>query len=338
MVDYTADKIKDEGGRAGARVCFGKPNMPPASKEPYRAASPQGFKLRFERTPVAAVAVLDAAAGHGMPQPVTIRFVMYHDQPFLDMEITFHDKPLEPWPEAGWLCLPLKVDQPAFKLGRLGAVTDLEHETIAGSNRDVLCLNHGMAMVDAQGTGVGVYAMDSPLVSFERPGIYRYSRDFMPAKAWAYVNLFNNAWSTNFRDWLGGTWTSRVRLWAFGRYDAESALVTPALESRCPLLAAATDAPAGSRPAAQAGLSLSRKGVLVTAFGSNPDGSGIVLRLWEQAGRNGICSVQLPTGMNVSKVQPVDLRGRPTGTPLSVSNGAFSISLGAFAPASFVIE
>jgi hypothetical protein len=337
--DRAAKYVADYScGGEGARVCFGKPNMPPTNKEPYRVASPQEFKLRFEQTPVAAVAVLDAVARHGIPQPITIRFVMYHKQPFLDMEITLHDKPLDSWPEAGWLCLPLKVDQPAFKLGRLGAVTDLKQETISGSNRDVLCLNHGVAMVDAQGTGVGVYAMDSPLMSFERPGIYRYSRDFIPKKAWAYVNLFNNAWSTNFRDWLGGTWTSRVRLWAFERYDTESSLVTPAMESRCPLLAATTDAPAGSRPATQAGLSLSRKGILVTAFGSNPDGSGIVLRLWEQAGSNGICNVQLPIGMNVSKVQPVDLRGRSTGEPLSVSNGAFSISLQAFAPASFVIE
>jgi alpha-mannosidase len=338
VADYAYGKIPDPGSRGGACVCFGKPNMPPASQEPYCAASPQEFNLRFEQTPVAAVAVLDAAAGHGIPQPLTIRYVLYHDQPFLDIEVTLHDKPLDPWPEAGWLCLPLKVDQPAFKLGRLGAVTDLKRDTVAGSNRDVLCLNHGLALVDPQGAGAGVYTMDSPLVSFERPGLYRYSADFMPEKPWTYVNLFNNTWSTNFRDWLGGTWTSRVRLWAFGRYEAEPALVTPALESRCPLLATTTDAAPGSQPAVQTGLAISEKGVLVTAFGPNPDGSGTVLRLWEQAGRSGTCTVRFPTGMNVSSVQPVDLRGRPKGTPLPVFNDAFSTPLNAFAPVSFVIE
>ena len=217
--------------------------MPPASEVPYRAASPQEFKLRFEQTPVAAVAIMKAAASHGIPQPVEVRLVMYHDQPYIDLEVTLHEKPLEPWPEAGWLCLPLKINDPSFKLGRLGAVTDLKLDTVPGSNRDILCLKYGLAMVDPQGKGAGVYAMDSPLVSFERPGIYRYSPDFIPQKSWVYVNLFNNAWSTNFRDWLGGTWTSRVRLWTVDRYEAEPSLVTPAVESRCPLLAATTDAP-----------------------------------------------------------------------------------------------
>ncbi len=338
VMEYTRESIPAEGDRSGARLCFGKPNMPPAAQQPYRVVSPQGFKVRFEQTPLAAVAVMEAPAGQGVPQPVTVRLVMYHDQPYVDLELTLDGKPLEPWPEAGWLCLPLKVEQPAFKLGRLGAVTDLERDTIAGSNRDVLCLNHGLALVGGDGAGVGACAMDSPLVCFERPGLYRYSRDFMPRKSWVYVNLFNNTWSTNFRDWLGGTWTSRVRLWAFGHYNAESALVAPALESRCPLLAATTDAPAGPQPATQAGLKLSAKGVLVTAFGSNPDGPGTVLRLWDQAGRSGLCTVELPAGMNVSSVQPVDLRGRANGTPLAVSKGAFSVPLKANAPASFLIE
>ena len=337
VADYVYSKVDTSFSHFAGPLCFGKPNMPPASKEPYCAASPRGFTLRFQQTPVAAVAIMDAVADPGIPQPVTVRVIMFHDRPCIDLEVTLHDKPLEPWPEAGWLCLPLKVDRPAFQLGRLGAVVDLQRDTVAGSNRDLLCLNHGAAVVDAQGVGVGFYPMDSHLVSFERPGLYRYSRDFLPAKSWIYVNLFNNAWSTNFRSWFGGTWTSRVRLWTFDRYDVGSSLVTPALESRCPLLAATSDAPPGSQPASQAGLELSAKGVLVTAFGPNPDGSGMVLRLWEQAGRGGDCTVRLPVGMDVSSVQPVDLRGRPVGTSLPVSNGVFATPLRAFAPASFIL-
>ena len=313
VMDYTAEKISNEGARAGARVCFGKPNLPRAAREPYRATSPQGFKVRFEHTPLAAAAVMAAAAGHGMPQPVTVRLVMYQDQPYIDIEVTLHDKPLEPWPEAGWLCLPMKVEQPAFKLGRLGAVTDLERDTVPGSNRDVLCLNHGEALIDSQGAGVGIYAMDSPLVSFERTGLYRYSRNFMPKKSWAYVNLFNNTWSTNFRDWLGGTWTSRVRLWAICHYDAEQSLVTPALESRCPLLATTTDAPPGKLSTVQTGLGISKKGRSRNGFRRQSGRSGHCLCLWEQAGRSGNCEVRLPVGMKVSAIRPIDLRGRPSG-------------------------
>ena len=56
-----------------------------------------------------------------------------------------------------------------------------------------------------------------------------------------YVNLFNNQWTTNFRFWNSGTWTYRVRLWSIATYEPAPDLITPSLEARYPLLAAATD-------------------------------------------------------------------------------------------------
>jgi len=157
-------------------------------------------------------------------------------------------------------------------------------------------------------------------------------------KQLAYVNLFNNQWNTNFRLWNAGTWTSRVRLWAIDQYDAQSTLITPSLEARLPLQAALADGKPGTLPPAERGLELSRKGVLVTAFGPNPDGDGIVLRLWEYAGATGGCEIRLPAGMSPRTVVPVDLRGRPRGKPIEVTDRAFNISLAAFAPASFTIR
>jgi hypothetical protein len=40
-----------------------------------------------------------------------------------------------------------------------------------------------------------------------------------------YINLFNQ-WSTNFRLWNSGTWSSRVRLWSVDGGDVEKNLVT----------------------------------------------------------------------------------------------------------------
>src|ERR1035437_1285074 len=180
--------------------------------------------------------------------------------------------------------------------------------------------------------------MDYPLVSLDTPGCWRYSLDFVPRKSVAYVNLFNNQWNTNFRLWNRGTWTSRVRLWAIQRYAAESAIITPSLEARYPLLAAVSDGAPGVLPVSRQGLELSRKGMLVTAYGSNPDGPGTVLRLWEQAGNSGTTRVRLPEGTNVKQVQPVDLRGRPIGKPIPVKNGSFKVEVGAFAPVSLVLD
>jgi alpha-mannosidase len=77
---------------------------------------------------------------------------------------------------------------------------------------------------------------------------------------------------------------------------------------------------------------------LVTAYGSNPDGPGTVLRLWEQAGKSGTTSVHLPEGSATKQVQPVDLRGRPVGKPIPVRNGTFKVEVGAFAPVSLVFD
>ena len=91
-------------------------------------------------------------------------------------------------------------------------------------------------------------------------------------------------------------------------------------------------------PAAKTGISISRVGVLVTAFGENPDRNGTILRFWEHAGVSGKCEVILPEGMKFTSVQPVDLRGRKIGKPIFTKDRKFSFDLGAYAPASFVLK
>ena len=38
-------------------------------------------------------------------------------------------------------------------------------------------------------------------------------RDFVARKPDVFVNLFNNVYSTNFAQWIEGSWPLRVRLW-----------------------------------------------------------------------------------------------------------------------------
>jgi hypothetical protein len=128
-----------------------------------------------------------------------------------------------------------------------------------------------------------------------------------------------------------------VRLWSVDRYDAESELVTPSWEARSPLLAAAFDGPAGASPPSRAGLELSRKGILVMAFGPNPDGDGTILRLWEQAGQDGPCEIRLPEGVRPASIWRSDLRGRLHGEPIPVRDGKFEIPLPPYAPATLLI-
>ncbi|MBN2507167.1 MAG: hypothetical protein JXQ71_10770 [Verrucomicrobia bacterium] len=77
---------------------------------------------------------------------------------------------------------------------------------------------------------------------------------------------------------------------------------------------------------------------MVTALGPDPDGSGLLLRLWELAGDHGPCKVRLPPRLDVATAQPVDLRGKPQGHAIPVSKGAFRFECAAFAPASFRLQ
>ncbi len=317
---------------------LGKPNLPPASEVPYRAFSPKNFKLSIERTRMAQTATLVAPATDDLPA-VTTRLTLYQEQPYADFELTVHDKPSDPWPEAGWLCLPFNIEAPQFRLGRLGSIIDPVRDIVPGANRHLYGLDTGLTITDTAGRGVGLCALDNPLVSLDSPGCWKHSLDFVPRRPAVYVNLFNNQWTTNFRLWNSGTWTARVRVWSVrDAKDTAEALTAPALEARFPLRVAWADGPGGPLPARQAGLSVECQGVRVTAFGPNPDGPGIVLRLWEYAGQGGRCGVRLPPGLDPRFVQPVDLRGRPLGAPLPVRARVFSLNLKPFAPASVVIR
>jgi hypothetical protein len=252
------------------------------------------------------------------------------------IELRLEQKPADPWPEAGWLCLPLQVDQPRFRLGRQGSIVDPAQDIVRGANRHLLGINSGLTVTDPQGRGVGICPLDNPLVSLDVPGCWKYSKDFVPQQSRVYVNLFNNQWTTNFRLWNEGTWVAQVRIWAVESANA-TGLAIPSLEARFPLLAGFAEGPGGSLPASRRGVELSTR-ALVTACGPHPDGTGTVLRLWEHLGYEGACEVRLPEGMVVSAAQPVNLRGQSCGETVRVEDGRFTIGLKPFAPASFVLH
>ena len=78
-------------------------------------------------------------------------------------------------------------------------------------------------------------------------------------------------------------------------------------------------------------------GVQVTAFGPNPDGEGIILRFWEQAGQDGVCTVKLPEALRSHKARLCNLRGEPSPEPIQVRSGSLNVPLTHFAPTSVLL-
>ena len=308
----------------------------------YVAAVPEKMTLSLAKTPIEATAVMTGTLpGPGIPQQISIRLTLPATMPVADLEIAWDKKP-DSWPEAGWLCLPFKVENFRFRVGKLGGDLDpVADYTIDNTNTHNLWVNTGVAVYDEKtGAGVGLCPCDSPLVSLGSPGEYKFEKRYVPKTPHVYVNLYNNHWRTNFAAWIGdgARMTSQVRLWSFARFDAESGLYTPAMEMRVPAVAARSVAHPGALPPTQSGIALSRKGVAVSAFGPNPDGAGTIFRVWEQGGASGELTVTLPAGGKYATATPVTLRGEKTGTPLKITAGTFSFPLKAYAPASYVLE
>jgi alpha-mannosidase len=309
---------------------------------PYRAAvSGKGIV----KTDVhSAMIQCPADPTNNMPASL-LRIALSPDQPFIELELTIQDKAKDNWPEADWLCLPFKVANPTFRvyrqLGSMNPATDI----LAGANRDLVSVGHGVTITDADGAGIAVMPLDHPLISLDRPGCWKWSKDadeFIPKKPVVYLNLYNNQWNTNFRYWYPGTWSSRVRLSTFdAKTPADAVIATPAIEARNPLLAICATGTGEKLPSEQSGVSTSRKGVLVTAFGQNPDGDGTLLRVWEQAGISGEITVTLGTtrvSSAFASATPVNLRGEKVGEPLKITDGKLTFNLGKYAPASFILK
>jgi len=94
----------------------------------------------------------------------------------------------------------------------------------------------------------------------------------------------------------------------------------------------------GPLPSSQSGVSVSRPGVLVTAFRQKSKAKPIFLRVWEFAGESGKLIVQLPSGSLARIARPVNLRGDSLGPPIAIQAGSFEFLLSGFAPASFELE
>jgi alpha-mannosidase len=279
------------------------------------------------------------AAGEdsGIDYPVTTKVHMYDDAAYVDLELTI-DKPADIWPEAGWICLPFKIDEPQFRVGRNGFIMDPAKDIIAGAHRYMYAVGTGVALFDGSGQGVGICAPETPLVSLGVPGIWKFDKTYIPEKPTVWFNLFNNQWTTNWRFWNEGKWTYRFRIWSFNKYEPGTSLINPSLEMRYPVHVVNADTPPGKLPLHKKGLGVSRPGVIITAFGANPDGNGILLRIWEQVGESGELTVELPDENKFTHAIPVNLRGEKIGESILIRDARLTFELRAYAPVSFVLE
>ncbi|WP_140939378.1 glycoside hydrolase family 38 N-terminal domain-containing protein [Sphingobacterium lumbrici] len=315
-----------------------KPNMP--KDVPYSAVTPRHWKVEVERTAFGDEIVLRSDNTDGIAKSVAIKFTFPNAQAFVDIEWNIVDKVPNTLPEGGWLCFPFNIQHAKVQVGRLGGIMDLEKDQVVGGNRFVYGVHTGAALTDKSGFGMGICAIDAPLMSFGEPGLWKYDYDYLPEKSAVFVNLYNNMWNTNFPYWTEGSWSERVRIWGIAQHEhtAEN-IAIKSWEARTPLLSIKATGKGKQLSSEKAGISLSRKGVLVTAFGADPDGNaGTLLRVWEQTGTDGEVKIKLPGEMNAKFVTRVNLRGEIIGHREVIKNNEITTNLKAYQPVSFILN
>lgn len=338
-VQFTLD-IEQGRSKGWLHPGMHKLGMSTEKEVPYRAAFSGKGRLSLTEEEFCLRAEMEMPADRANKLPASKFCVTLHkSQPYIDLEITLVDKAKDNWPEADWLCLPFKVDHPTFEVYRnLGVMNPKEIR--CGANRHLYAVGNGVSMTDNDGNGVAICPLDHPLISLDTPGCWKYSYDFEPQKPIVFLNLYNNQWNTNFRYWYSGSWSSRVRIGFFDRNTPqEEKLTVPALEARTPLQSIETKGKGGALPDVYTGISVSRKGVEVTAFNRKTNEEGeVLLRLWDKTGLTGNVTVEFPLSFNFKHATPVNLRGEKTGQSISVVQGKLTFVLKEYAPASFILS
>ena len=320
-------------------ISHGKPGLPPAKEHPYCAATASDATVELRSDAVQATALLKAAPRGIIPDATQLRVTLYAGRPYLDLEWSITDKTPDPWPEGGWLCFPLRADNPTFHLARLGSIVNPAKDLVPGSNHEIFCLNGGLLVTGADGTRTGLCPIDAQLVSLEHPGLWRYSRDFVAHQPDVFVNLFNNVYSTNF---ASGSKARGRRACVCGWWRRPSRREEPrwwAVHGR-PAPAAWQPCRTPRRASCPRSLSVwpSRNGQIAQAARRRSSRFGAAcchgLRfqpLWaryvatavgpgRQADRHG----PFARWDEARMAQPCDLRGQPPGPPLTVSeHGTF---------------
>jgi len=333
---YATDYIKNKENTWGwAHDELGRPGL---NDDPYQRMSGTQPEISYHNNGISASIYILFKKGNGTPHDYSVTFALNEKSKYLEINWAIEGKDAQPWPEAGWISLPFNTDKPTFELGRTGGIVNPAKDFVKGSNFDYYFLNTGMAVVDKSGSSFGMCSPDAPGISLDRPGLWKYSGWFVSEKPNVFVNLYNNQWSTNFTEWIEGSWSARIFVWFGGQYESEASLVTPSAEIRSPLKAFISNENKGKLSVTNSIIQLSQKGIAVTAFVANPDGEGHILRLWEQAGMNKTVKVNLSPEFGFKSAQPCNLRGDKAGPKISIKMNAFELQIKGNQPLSFILE
>ena len=187
---------------------FGKPGLDkyparsrtwqPARSESFGGHTPGGYRIVTElHLPGAG----DAAGLVAWPARMTMEWTLPDDDPSVHLQFQWFGKPASRLPEALWLSfVPPVTDAGGWRLDKADQPV-APRDVVSRGGRSLHAVTRGASYQDGKGR-FALDTLDAPLIAPGRRALLDFDDKKPELTGGLHVNLFNNAWGTNYVLWL----------------------------------------------------------------------------------------------------------------------------------------
>jgi hypothetical protein len=153
----------------------------------------------------------EASEKYGAPKQVYVDIRLPNDQPIIDIDLQWFEKPANRLPEAVWFTFnPVTRANGEWLMDKMGArVSPLD--VIKNGNRKLHAVESGVYYSDKQGK-LSIETLDAALVAPGEPSLLNFNNRQPDMKNGIHFNLLNNVWGTNFPMWYDDDTRFRFQL------------------------------------------------------------------------------------------------------------------------------
>lgn len=167
----------------------------------------------------------EAVSLYGCPAAVTLEIDVRECSEAVRFKLKIAGKPASPYAEAGHMSFPLSLDNPRYRINKLGAPLNPAADIVNAANHSLYCLDEYVDVSDGE-HGMCVLSPDTPLLQLGSKKIYQYHKTYTPEEPVLHFNLFNNWWGTNFPQWIEGDMESTWFLYPYAGELSEDKIRT----------------------------------------------------------------------------------------------------------------
>jgi len=148
------------------------------------------------------------------PQQLALEIEFPDAEPVIHLKFVTLNKLPNRLPESMWLTFnPPVVPGPSGWSFDKVEQTVTPQQVIRNGNRTMHAVTTGIRYEGAGGQGsLSIETLDSPLIALGARTPLNFAKELPQMHDGIHINLFNNAWGTNYPQWAGGDWLYRFTI------------------------------------------------------------------------------------------------------------------------------